>query len=83
VIDATAEEPCGGTRHLVDHGVDPGPPIPFQHEIHVQGDLDDVADALAEARQHVTDPSLHPVTQADRDVGWKPPTEAVAVQNPI
>jgi hypothetical protein len=58
--EAGAEEPIDRVRHLMDKGIDPFSSIPLEHEIDVQGELDDIppsprivpGDHMPESRRH-------------------------------
>jgi hypothetical protein len=81
VPESTSKEPVGGVGHLMDEGIDPLPPIPLEHEIYIQGELDHIPPPpCVVSGDHLPDPRSHPIAQANRDVRGKTPIEAGSVQ---
>ena len=80
VVAIPVHQVVRGVRHLVEKRVDTFHPIPFEHQIDVQRDLDHIACALSPTRQHMAQRRLHSTAQAYRDVGRQNPAEARLVE---
>lgn len=72
-----------GVRHLVEQRVDAFRPIPLEHQVDVQRDLDHIALILSPARQHVAERRVHSTAQAYRHIDGQDFTESRLVEIPI
>lgn len=79
----SVEEPLGGVRHLMNQGVDSLAAVPLEHQVDIKRDLDHCASTGTISRDHLSDPRLHPVAQANWHLARKPPVEPSPVQVPI